>query len=68
MGVKGRYRDWEFGRGVSGRVSLERSGKGGHRAVKRVAEYTYNRIIDYRRELEPEVLAILAKVRDMDGP
>ena len=67
-GVESRYRDWELGRGVSGGVSLERSGKEGYWAMKKVAEYTYNRITDYWRELEPEVLAILSKVRDMDGP
>ena len=59
-------RDQELGRGISGTVFLERSGKGALRAVKDIVKDKNSRIkIDYGRELI--AMATLAKVRDMKG-
>ena len=64
--VKNWYRGRELGRGSFGTVFLERSKKGECRAVKDIMKDKNTRIIiDYRRELM--AMAILAKVRDMDG-
>ena len=65
--VKKWYRGRELGRGSFGTVFLERSEKGERRAVKEIAKDKNSRIvIDFRRELM--AMAILAKVRDLEGP
>ena len=65
--VKKWYRGRELGRGSFGTVFLERSEEGEHRAVKEIAKDKNSRItVDYKRELM--AMAILGKVRDMDGP
>ena len=59
------YRGREIGHGSSGTVYLEKSGKGKHRAVKRIAKDKNSSIrIDYKRELT--AMAMLSKVRDAD--
>ena len=63
--VKNWYRGRELGRGTFGTVFLERSERGEYRAVKEIAKDKDSKI-NYRRELA--AMAILAKVRDMDGP
>ena len=65
--VENWYRARELGHGSSGTVFLERSGKGEYRAFKEIAKDKNSRIaIDYKRELM--AMAILAKVRGMEGP
>ena len=63
--VQNWHRRQELGRGSFGTVFLEESREGEFRAVKEVAK-SKSRTIDRTRELT--AMAILAKVRDMNGP